>query len=383
MSNHPKQTETRHVYPERDYQTLHEFIHQARLNLPQTTWDYLTGSSETETTQVRNRLAIESLAFRPRVLRDVSSIDTSGDVLGKRMRLPVILAPIGSLESFTEEGALAPAKVAEDFGCDHMLSSACQPGLEEVAGSVTAPSMYQLYVRGDRAFVDDVGHRAIAAGYRSFCFTVDTAVYSRRERDMAKRYLPRGRARAWAGGANTASYQSSLSWADIEAFKAKHDIPVSLKGIATGEDARIAVQHGVEAVYISNHGGRQLDQGLGSISLVQEIVDAVEGKAEVWVDGGFMRGSDIVKAIALGANAVGLGRLQGYALAAGGAPAMHRALEILEAEVKVALGLLGVTSMAELNPSHVTQAPPVPSNLNGLTILNRMFPHLDLNDPGY
>ena len=212
------------MYPERDYQTLHEFIHQARLNLPQTTWDYLTGGAETETTQVRNRLAIESLAFRPRVLRDVSSVDASGDVLGVRKRLPVILAPIGSVESFTPDGAVAPAQAAEEFGCDHMLSSACDPGLEAVAESVAAPSMYQLYVRGDRAFVEDAGRRAIDAGYRCFCFTVDTAVYSRRERDMAKRYLPRGRRRAWAGTNNPAAYQAALSWDDIAAFKAKFDL---------------------------------------------------------------------------------------------------------------------------------------------------------------
>jgi len=370
------------AYPERDYQTLHEFVHQARLNLPQTTWDYLTGGAETETTQVRNRLAIESLAFCPRVLRDVSQVDASGDVLGNRLRLPVILAPIGSVESFTPEGAVAAARAAETFGCDHMLSSACDPGLEEVAQSVRNPSMFQLYVRGDRAFVEDIGHRSIAAGYRAFCFTVGTAVYSRRERDMAKRYLPRGRRRAWAGE-NPMVYQAALSWADIEAFKAKFDVPLILKGIATAEDARIAVDMGVQAIYVSNHGGRQLDHGLGSIGVLPEIVDAAGGKAEVWVDGGFMRGTDVVKAMALGANAVGLGRLQGYALAAGGQPAMVRALEILEAEVKVALGLLGVTSLAELNRSYVTEVPPVPSQWNGKTMLERMFPHLDLEDPGY
>jgi isopentenyl diphosphate isomerase/L-lactate dehydrogenase-like FMN-dependent dehydrogenase len=370
------------VYPDRDYQTLHEFVHQARLNLPQTTWDYLTGGAETETTQVRNRLAIESLAFRPRVLRDVSTVDTSGDVLGKRLRLPVILAPIGSVESFTPEGAVAPARAAEQFGCDHMLSSACDPGLEEVAKSVKNPSMFQLYVRGDRAFVDDMGHRAIEAGYRSFCFTVDTAHYSRRERDMAKRYLPRGRRRAWAGP-NPMSFQSALSWDDIADFRSKFDIPLVLKGIATAEDARLAVEHGVQAVYVSNHGGRQLDHGLGSIAVLPEVVDAVEGKAEVWVDGGFMRGTDIVKAIALGANAVGLGRLQGYALAAGEEGGMVRALEILEAEVRIALGLLGVTSLAELNRSFLTEVAPIPPGLNGRTVLERMFPHLDLEDPGY
>jgi isopentenyl diphosphate isomerase/L-lactate dehydrogenase-like FMN-dependent dehydrogenase len=151
----------------------------------------------------------------------------------------------------------------------------------------------------------------------------------------------------------------------------------------TAEDARIAVEHGVEVVYISNHGGRQLDHGRGATDALREIVDAVEGKAEVWVDGGYMRGLDMVKAIALGANAVGLGRLQGFALAAGGIPALVRALEIFENEVISALGLLGVTSLAELNSSHLAAVPPVPSTLNGITLLNRIYPHLDLSDVGY
>lgn len=371
------------MYAEREYMTLHEFVQQARINLHQNTWDYLAGGSETETTQVRNRLALESIAFRPRVLRDVSEIDPSGDVLGLRRRLPVVLAPIGSVESFTPEGGTAPAQAADQFGCDHMLSSACEPGLEEVAKAVAKPSMYQLYVRGDRAFVEDVGARVVESGYRAFCFTVDTAVYSRRERDIAKRYLPRGRQRAWAAGENARLYQAALNWSDVENFKSKFKIPVVLKGIMTGEDARIAVEHGCEVVYVSNHGGRQLDHGRGAADAIREIVDAVEGKAEVWVDGGFMRGIDLVKAVALGANAIGLGRLQGFALAAGGIPAMVRALELLENEVISALGLLGVTSLAELNESYLASAAPIPPGLNAITLLNRMYPHLDLNDPGY
>mgnify|MGYP003626390821 FL=1 len=371
------------MYAEREYMTLHEFVHQARINLHQNTWDYLAGGAETETTQVRNRLALEALAFRPRVLRDVSSIDPSGDVLGQRKRLPIVLAPIGSVESFTPEGGVAPAQAADQFGCDHMLSSACEPSLEEVAKSVEKPSMYQLYVRGDRAFVEDVGARVVESGYRAFCFTVDTAVYSRRERDIAKRYLPRGRQRAWAAGENARQYQAALNWSDVENFKSKFDIPVVLKGIMTGEDARIAVEHGVEVVYISNHGGRQLDHGHGATAVVEEIVAAVEGRAEVWVDGGYMRGLDMVKAIALGANAIGLGRLQGFALAAGGIPAMVRALEIFENEVISALGLLGVTSLAELNSNHLAKTEPIPAGLNAITLLGRMYPHLDLSDTGY
>lgn len=371
------------VYAEREYMTLHEFVHRARINLNQNAWDYLAGGAETETTQVRNRLALESFAFRPRVLRDVSSIDPSGDVLGARKRLPVILAPIGSIESFTPEGGVAPAQAAEQFGCDHMLSSVCDPGLEEVAKSVSKPSMFQLYVRGDRSFIDDAATRATEAGFRAFCLTVDTAVYSRRERDQAKRYAPRGRQRMVDAGVNAMQYQAALNWGDVEHFKAKHAIPLALKGIMTAEDARIAVEHGVDVVYVSNHGGRQLDHGRGAADALREVVEAVEGKAEVWIDGGFMRGLDMVKAIALGANAVGLGRLQGFALAAGGIPALVRALEIFENEVISAMGLMGVTSLAELNESYLATAAPIPPGLNGLTVLNRIYPHLDLNDPGY
>jgi isopentenyl diphosphate isomerase/L-lactate dehydrogenase-like FMN-dependent dehydrogenase len=148
-----------------------------------------------------------------------------------------------------------------------------------------------------------------------------------------------------------------LSWKQVKRFKDKHpDLPLIIKGIATAEDAQIAVEHGVEVVYVSNHGGRQLDHGLGSISLVPEILKAVGGRAQVWVDGGFMRGTDVVKAIALGASAVGIGRLCGLGLAAAGVPGLVRALELMEDEVRIALGLLGVTSYAELTPQHLAPA---------------------------
>jgi glycolate oxidase len=145
----------------------------------------------------------------------------------------------------------------------------------------------------------------------------------------------------------------------VKRFKDKHDIPLIIKGIATVEDAEIAVQHGVEVVYVSNHGGRQLDHGLGTTAVLPEIIKAVKGKAQVWVDGGFMRGTDVVKALALGANTVGIGRLCGLGLAAAGVPGLVRALELLEDEIRICLGLLGVTSYAELTPQHLAAAPPV------------------------
>jgi len=335
--------------------TLQEIVAAARRNLAPGPWSYLVGGAETETTVRRNRQALDSIAFRPRVLRDVSSIDSSADFFDKKIRLPVMLAPIGGLESIVEGGAASAARGAAQFGVPLMLSSVCQPGLEATAAAADSVRVFQLYVRGGDAWVDDHVKRALDHGYAAFCLTVDVAMYSRRERDLIGRFVKPWRATAPAGS----NFQSGLSWDQVKRFKDKHGVPLVLKGIATVEDAEIAVQHGVEVVYVSNHGGRQLDHGLGSASVLPQIVAAVGGRAEVWVDGGFMRGTDVVKAIALGAKTVGLGRLPCLGLAAAGAPGLVRALEILENEIQTCLGLLGVTSFAELTPRHVTAAAPV------------------------
>jgi glycolate oxidase len=336
------------------YAVLHEFVAPARRNLSHGSWDYLMGGAETETTLQRNRLALDSLAFRPRVLRNVEGVDTGARVMGHELRLPVILAPIGSLQDIVAGGGEAPTRAAASFGVLHMLSSACAPGLEAVAACNEHPKIFQLYVRGDAAWVDDYIARAIANRYVALCLTVDLDCYGRRERDLAKRYLTTSRRTRPAD-----HFQARFSWADVARLKARFDIPFILKGIATAEDARIAVEHGIEAVYVSNHGGRQLDHGKGAIAVLPEVVDAVADRAEVFVDGGFLRGSDIVKAVALGAKAVGLGRLQGLALAAAGEAGLVRALELLEDEVRRTLGLLGVTSFAELDPSYVAAVAPI------------------------
>ena len=342
----------------------------ARRNLAPGPWSYLIGGAETETTVRRNRHALDTLAFRPRVLRNVSRVDVSGKFFGKKTRIPVMLAPIGGLESIVEGGAATAARGAAQFGVPQMLSSVCQPGLEETAAAADTVRVFQLYVRGDDAWVDDFVRRAKDTGFTAFCFTVDVAAYSRRERDLLGRFVKPWRARAVEG----ADFQSGLSWDQVKRFKdkysGKHSMPLIIKGIATAEDAELAVQHGVEVVYVSNHGGRQLDHGLGSAAVLPEIISAVKGKAEVWVDGGFMRGTDIVKAIALGAKTVGLGRLTGLALAAAGAAGLARALEILEDEIRICLGLLGVTSFDELTPQHLAPAPPV-----GQPGIFSAFPH--------
>jgi glycolate oxidase len=335
---------------------LHEVVKAARLKLNANIWDYLVGGTETETTLARNRLALDSVAFRPRVLRDVSRIDCSSSFFGKPIRLPVALAPVGSLESFEEGGGASAGRGASAFGVPLILSSVTHPGLEAVAAATPGPKVFQLYVRGDDAFVDDYARRAIDAGYDAFCFTVDTAIYSRRERDIAKRFV-----KPWRARASGTDFQAALSWREVARFKERWPgIPFVLKGIATAEDAALAVQHGVDVVYVSNHGGRQLDHGRGSLDVLPEVVQAVAGKARVWIDGGFSRGTDVVKAVALGADLVVIGRLYCYGLAAGGAEGVARVLELLENEVTSCLGLLGVAGFAELGRSHLhLGAPPV------------------------
>jgi isopentenyl diphosphate isomerase/L-lactate dehydrogenase-like FMN-dependent dehydrogenase len=336
------------------FQNLHEFVTQARINLDRNNWDYLIGGSETETTLARNRLALDAIGFRPRVLRDVSKIDCSSTLFGKRLRIPVLCAPVGSLQVFDPAGGAAVAEATRIYGNGMILSSVSEPGLDKTAeASGDGFKIFQLYVRGDAAWVDDHVRRTIDKGYDAFCLTVDTDSYSRRERDIAKRHQRR---RVRVDDARI--YQAQFNWRDIERIKKGFDIPLILKGIATAEDARIALEHGVDCVYVSNHGGRQLDQGIGSIDVLPEVVDAVGGKARVIVDGSISRGTDVVKALILGADAVAVGRLYVYGLAAAGAPGLVRLFEILEDEVRICLSLLGVTAYRELDKSYIRPGPP-------------------------
>jgi len=332
------------------YLTLHELVKKARQNLGLNDWDYIVGGTETETTLRRNRLALDTIAFRPRVLRDVSDVDPSTIFMGSPLRMPVVLAPVGSLELFTPGGGATAAKAANESGVAHMLSSVAELPLEDIAAAAPeAVRIYQIYVNGDADWLGALAERAIRAGYRAICVTVDSAVYSRRERDIAKRNLRRqsvpGR-----------EYQATLTWADIARLKKRLTVPLMLKGIMTAEDASIAMEHGVDAVYVSNHGGRQLDHGLGAMDALPEIVAAVAGRAKIVIDGGFTRGTDIVKAIASGADLVGIGRMQCIGLAAGGQAGLVRVLELLEREVRDCMALLGVTRWSQLDASYLQRA---------------------------
>lgn len=337
-----------------DYVSNEELVQEARKRLEQGAWDYLVGGAASETTLRRNRLGFDRIAFRPRVLVDVSEIDTSTTFMGHKLRIPAILAPIGSLQVFEAGGGISSTTAASEFGIMHAVSSVTEPALEETAAATPTPKIFQLYVHGDMKWTEDIIGRVKAAGYSALALTVDVAHYSRRERPMLTRYRPPTRRVA-----PDRNYLASLTWETMDIIKEMAGLPFMLKGVQRAEDAALAIEHGVDTLWVSNHGGRQIDHGLGSIDTLPEIVAAAGGKASIIVDGGVQRGSDIIKALALGADAVALGRLQGWGLAAGGKDGVVRMLEILEDEMICEMGLMGVTSITQLTSDCVCKAEPV------------------------
>ena len=349
-----------------EFLTNHEIILSARRNATGPVWDYVCGGSESETAMRRNRLALDSIALRPRVLCNVSSVDPSITILGHKSRLPLFFAPVASLQIVHPDGARAADDAAEEFGILNMLSGHTQPGYKEIAANSPHPKVYQIYVRGDDNWIKDLLVGVKEAGYTALAVTVDAAVYSNRERQMLNSWEPPSRTNSTGR-----EYLAGLDWDTWDRMAAIWDGPMILKGVSTAADAVMAVEHGAAAVYVSNHGGRQLDYDRATINVLPRIVEAVDGKAEIYVDGGFVRGTDIVKALAMGANAVGIGKLQAWALGAGGKEAMLDCLAILENEITIAMGLLGVNSISELGPAHLASARPV-----GPAHEMSAFPHL-------
>jgi len=354
-----EQKEAPRKYPkinERDaegFVSLQEVVAKARKNLSQDLWDHLSGGSDSETSLWRNRQALDSLALRQRVLVDVRKIDISTTLLGQKLTSPVFLAPVGGFVGFAHPlGVVNVAKAAVAHGTTAFVSTAAKPGLEEAAQAVNKPLIFQLYVRADRKWVEDILDRAKAAGYRALCVCVDRNYYGRRERDIISRAAVRE-------GFGDPSFQMGLQWKDLVWMKQHWKVPLIVKGVASAEDARLSVEHGADVVYVSNHGGRQLDHGQATIEVLPEVVAAVDGRAEILWDGGVLRGTDVVKAIALGARAVGVGKMLGWALAAAGQAGLKRMLELMDVEVRTAMGLMGVTSLSQLNPSWVRPATPV------------------------
>lgn len=354
------------------FAALHELVEAAHARLDANGWWYLSGGTETETTVLRNRHAFDSLAFRPRVLNDVSEIDSSAEVFGVASRLPVVLAPIGGLETFDADGALAVARAAAAFGVPMMLSSVSKWSLHDVvqAGGESLTLVPQLYVRGGPETIDAAIDDALALNLPAFCITVDSAVYSRRERDIVARFVKPWRA---TGQGEAVRFQAALSWSDIARVRARYPIPLVLKGIITAEDAQLALEHGIDVIHVSNHGGRQLDQGRGAMAVLPEIVAVAGGQARIIVDGGVCRGTDIAKAMAMGADAVCVGRLMCAALAAAGSKGIVRMLELLETEYRIALALLGAHSVEVLDASYLEPGEPVlqvPGVWGGFPLLN-------------
>lgn len=356
---------------------MHEFVLAARQRLSDQAWAYIVGGTETETSMRRNRQSIDSLALRPRVLNDVSKIDCSTTLFGRRSRLPVWLCPIGGLESFDENGASSVAKAAATFGVPMFLSSVSSWSAEQLVAE-NGPDLslvFQLYAREPAAAIDQLVERCIELQLPAFCVTVDSAVYSRRERDIAARFVKPWRVK---GEGDFAHYQASLGWKDIERIRTNWDQPLILKGIATVEDALKAIDHGVDVIYVSNHGGRQLDHVRGSTSVLSDVLAAVDGRARVLVDGGYCRGTDLAKALALGADGVGLGRMMCLALAAAGSDGVVQMLELLEEELRITLGLLGVTHCGELDSSYVETVDALPAS-SALLSAFPLLRHSDLD----
>ena len=315
---------------------------------------YLIGGAESEATILRNRAAIERRALRPRVLVDVNSLSAEATVLKRVAKLPIFLAPIGALHRFHSEGDLAAGTAASNSQIPMFFGSLSPSKLAEMRAATTHDAGYQLYVRGDKNWVDEQVRMVEAQGFEALCMTVDSAVYSRRERDLLHRFM-----KPWRKDleADAMTHQGALTWRDIGRIRNNTTLPIILKGIASPEDAKLAIEHGVDVVYVSNHGGRQLDHAQGTMDALGEMAETVSGQAKLYVDGGFMRGTDIVKALAMGADAVGIGRLYCFALAAGGEAGVTRMLQILEEELVTALALVGAGSLADLTRKHVVAEP--------------------------
>jgi L-lactate dehydrogenase (cytochrome) len=360
----------------------------ARRRLPRGVFDYIDGGAEDERTMAANAAAFAAVTFRPRVLRDVGEVDTSTTLLGRPLPLPLVLAPTGFTRIADPDGELAVARAAARAGVPYTLSTLSTRSIEEVAGVGSSPKWFQVYVWRDRGLVKEMIGRAASAGYEALVLTVDTAVLGRRERDVRRgfslppkigpgtlvdgalhpgwtwRFLRSDPVRfanvrdaAGVGDGRTAvtlseyvntQFDPGLSWRDVEWMRSVWSGPLVIKGVQAVDDARLAADAGVEAIALSNHGGRQLDSAPAALDLVPPVADAVGDRLEIICDGGVRRGSDIVKAVALGARACMAGRAYLYGLGAAGERGVDHVLGLLGADVRRTMALVGASSVAGL-----------------------------------
>ena len=362
----------------------------ARRRLPGGVFDYIDGAAEDERTLAANEAAFAATEFRPRVLRGIGKVDISSSVLGKPMAYPLALAPTGFTRIADPQGELAVARAAERAGLPYTLSTLSTRSIEEVRSVSDGRLWFQVYAWRDRGIVQEMIERAAAARYEALVLTVDTAVLGRRERDVRRGFSlpPTIGPRTFVDGAlhpawtlaflksepirfanvlgrdvgdgaspvklsdyiNT-QFDPSLSWDDVDWLRSVWDGPIIVKGIQSVEDAVLAAERGVEAVALSNHGGRQLDDAPAPFSLIAPVADAVGGRTEIICDGGVRRGSDIVKAVAAGATACMAGRAYLYALGAAGERGVDRVLSWFGADMARTMALVGVETIPELDRS--------------------------------
>ncbi len=344
---------------------LRDFEALARGRMEPGAFAYYAGGAGDEHTLRDNEAAFARRRFRPRMLVDVSRIDTSVTLLGERVSMPVGVAPTAQHRLAHPDGEAATARAASAAGVMFCASTSSSLSLEEIAAAAGPLRWFQFYTQdnaGPRS--EALLRRAEAAGYRAIVLTVDLAVPGRRERELRERFdfgsLPFGNFPGSGvtedpadNGLRAQVEPSAFTWNDLAWLRARTTLPLILKGILTAEDARLAVEHGAAAVWVSNHGARQLDRSPASLDVLEEIVAAVAGRAEVYMDGGVRRGIDVVTALALGARAVFIGRPILHALAADGESGVSRALSLMDAEVRNAMALLGTASVAEISRAHV------------------------------
>jgi 4-hydroxymandelate oxidase len=345
---------------------LDQYEAAARERLPRVVYDYYAGASDDEITLRANRSAFRELFLRPRVLTDVGVVDTVLELLGERLSVPILLAPTAFQKLAHPDGELAPARASRAVGSLLVASTLSTTPVEEVGRAAGGPFWFQLYVYRDRGLSRELVARAIAAGCTALCLTVTFPVAGNRERDVRNRFmLPRGVEMAnFSGLAQSAfpealgsglaafvaeQFDPTLGWDAVEWLREVSGLPVLLKGIVTPEDAALAVEHGAAGVIVSNHGGRQLDTAEPTIRALPRVVEAVDARVPVLVDGGIRRGTDVLKALALGARAVLIGRPVLWGLAAEGEAGVERVLALLSEELVRAMALAGRPSLASID----------------------------------
>jgi len=341
---------------------LHEFEAPARERMTGPNFDYLAGGSWDEVTLAENDAAWRGFRFAYRVLTDIRTVNVGGSFLGRPSALPIAIAPMAALAMAHPDGEGAMARAAAAAGIPVILSTSASMTPEAVADAAPdADRLFQLYLIGDLAYTRTLVERAEVAGYRAIMLTVDLPVLGYRERDRRSGFqLPSMPNVDAAGGADRGRYggladqrSMGLTWADLAEVRSWSSLPLVLKGIVAPEDARLAVEHGADAIVVSNHGARQLDRSLATAHALEDVIAAVDGRLEVWVDGGIRRGLDVAIAMSLGASGVLVGRPFYWALAAGGQAGVERAIAILREELEIALPLLGCASVADLKPELV------------------------------